>query len=186
MRYFIGQGFGILSTITDILLPQFPKKWQMLIANICVNLFLGLNLVFLNQIGSGIFLFAVAVVQAVVNLIHTLKEQPPKKWEYVLFFCLYVGLGFYGLVSAPGFVFAINGKNLLELLPIIGAVFSMLFVSTREERIARRYLMVCNIMWATYHTIIGSTAVLGAIFSGVSCMIAIIRDYKKRKAAQNQ
>ena len=46
MRYWIGQGFGILSTITDILLPQFPKKWQMLIANICVNLFLGLNLSF--------------------------------------------------------------------------------------------------------------------------------------------
>lgn len=185
MRYLIGQGFGVLSTITDILIPQFPKKWQMLIANICVNLFLGLNLVFLNRIGSGIFLFAVAVVQAIVNLIHTLKEKPPKKWEYVLFFCLYVGLGFYGLVTSPGFVPAINGKNLLELLPITGAVFSMLFVSTRDERIARRYLMVCNVMWATYHTIIGSTAVLGAIFSGVSCMIAIIRDRKKRKAQQH-
>lgn len=185
MRYLIGQGFGILSTITDILIPQFHKKWQMLVANICVNLFLGLNLVFLNQIGSGIFLFTVAVVQAIVNLIHTLKEQHPKKWEYVLFFCLYVGLGFYGLVTSPDFVPAINGKNLLELLPIAGAVFSMLFVSTRDERIARRHLMVCNVLWATYHTIIGSTAVLGAIFSGVSCMIAIIRDRKKRKAEQN-
>ena len=186
MKYIIGQIIGILATATDISIPQFKKKWQMLAANILVNALLGLNLVFLEEIGSGIFLFAVAVVQAIVNLIHTLKEQPPKKWEYVLFFCLYVGLGFYGLVSAPGFVLAINGKNLLELLPITGAVFSMLFVSTREERIARRYLMVCNIMWATYHTIIGSTAVFGAIFSGVSCMIAIFRDHKKRKAAQNQ
>ena len=179
MNYWIGQGFGILSTITDIILPQFKKKWQMLVANICVNTFLGLNLVFLGQIGSGIFLFAVAVVQAIVNLIHTLREQPPKKWEYALFFCLYVGLGFYGLVTAPGFVPAINGKNLLELLPIIGAVFSMLFVSTRDERIARRYLMVCNIMWAIYHTIIGSTSALGAYFSGISCFVAIIRDRKR-------
>ena len=118
-----------------------------------------------------------------MNLIHTLRETPPGKWEYALFFCLYVGLGFYGLVTAPGFVPAINGKNLLELLPITGAVFSMLFVSTRDESIARRYLMVCNIMWATYHTIIRSTSVFGAIFSGVSCMIAIIRD-KKNKAKQ--
>ena len=181
MRYWIGQSFGILSTLTDIAIPQFRKKWQMLTANILVNTFLALNLVFLDQIGSGIFLFAVAVVQAVVNLIHTLRDRSPSKGEMVLFFCLYVGLGFYGLVTAPGFVPAINGKNLLELLPIAGAVFSMLFVSTRDERIARRYLMVCNIMWATYHTIIGSTSVFGAIFSGVSCMIAMIRDRKARR-----
>ena len=180
MNYWIGQGFGILSTITDIIIPQFKKKWQMLTANICVNTFLALNLVFLNRIGSGIFLFAVGVVQAIVNLIHTLKEQPPKKWEYALFFCLYVGLGFYGLVTAPDFVPALNGKNLLELLPIIGAVFNMLFVSTRDERIARRHLMVCNIMWATYHTIIGSTSALGAYFSGISCLIAILRDRKSK------
>ena len=185
MSYWIGQAFGILSTLTDIAIPQFKKKWQMLIANVLVNTFLALNLVFLKQIGSGIFLFAVAVVQAIVNLIHTLREQPPKKWEYVLCFCLYVGLGFYGLVTAPGFVPAINGKNLLEMLPIIGAVFSMRFVSTRDESIARRYLLVCKIMWATYHTIIGSTSVFGAIFSGISCIIAIIRD-KKAKAKQTK
>ena len=179
MNYWIGQGFGILATISDISIPQFKKKWQMLVANIAVNTFSALNLVFLNEIGSGIFLFAVAVVQAIVNLIHTLRERPPRKWEYALFFCLYVGLGFYGLVTAPGFVPGINGKNLLEMLPIIGAVFSMLFVSTREENKARRYLLVCNCMWATYHTIIGSTAVFGSIFSGTSCIIAMIRERKK-------
>jgi len=180
MNYWIGQGFGILSTFTDIVIPLFKKKWQMLVANIFVNTFLGLNLVFLGEIGSGIFLFAVAVIQAIVNLVHTLREQPPKKWEYALFFCLYVGLGFYGLFTAPDFVPVINGKNLLELLPIIGAVFSMLFVSTREENKARCYLLVCNCMWAAYHTIIGSTSVFGAIFSAISCVVAIIRDRKTK------
>ena len=179
MNYWIGQGFGILATLSDISIPQFKKKWQMLIANIAVNTFSALNLVFLNEIGSGIFLFSVAIVQAIVNLVHTLREKPPKKWEYALFCCLFVGLGFYGLFTSPGFVFAINGKNLLELLPITGAVFSMLFVSTRDESIARRYLMVCNIMWATYHTIIGSTSALGAYFSGISCFVAMIRDRKR-------
>lgn len=57
MNYWIGQGFGVLSTITDISLPLFQKKWQMLVANFAVNTFLLLNLVFLGQIGSGIFLF---------------------------------------------------------------------------------------------------------------------------------
>ena len=39
MNYWIGQGFGILATISDISIPQFKKKWQMLIANIAVNTF---------------------------------------------------------------------------------------------------------------------------------------------------
>lgn len=178
MRYWIGQIIGLLATATDIAIPQFKKKWQMLTANILVNTLLGLNLVFLEQIGSGIFLFAVAVVQAAVNLVHTLRETPVRKWEYALFFCLYVGLGFFGLVTAPGFIPGVNGKNLLELLPIIGAVFSMCFVSARDEHKARKFLMCCNLTWAAYHTIIGSTAVFGAIFSGISCMIAIWRNRK--------
>ena len=184
MNYWIGQIIGLLATATDISIPLFRKKWQMLAANILVNTLLGLNLVFLGQIGSGIFLFAVAVVQAVVNLIHTLREKPPKKWEYALFFCLYVGLGIFGLVTAPGFVPAINGKNLLELLPIVGAVFSMLFVSTREENKARKYLMCCNVCWAVYHAIIRSTSFFGALFSGISCLIAILRDRKQKKETE--
>jgi len=179
MNYWIGQGFGIMSTITDISLPLFKKKWQMLVANFAVNTFLLLNLVFLGQIGSGIFLFLVAMVQAIVNLIHTLREKPPKKWEYVVFFCLYVGLGFYGLFTAPGFVPGINGKNLLELLPILGAVFSMLFVSTRDEQKSRAFLLVCSCLWTVYHAIILSTSFFGSIFGVFTCVVAMIRDRKK-------
>ena len=183
MNYWIGQGFGILAMICELMMPQFKHKWQMLVVNIFINSFLGLNLLFLGRIGSGIFLFAVAVVQAIVNLIHTLREKPPKKWEYALFFLLYVGLGFYGFFTSPTYVPGINGRNLLELLPISGAVFSMLFVSTREERKARYFLLACNMHWTVYHAIIGSTSVLGAICSSVSCTIAIIRN--RKKASEN-
>ena len=179
MKYWIGQLIGLLATATDISIPQFKKKWQMLVANILVNTLLGLNLLFLEEIGSGIYLFMVAVVQAVVNLIHTLKEKKPQKWEYVLFFCLYVGLGFYGLATAPGFAFGINGKNLLELLPILGAVFSMLFVSTRDEQTSRIYLLICSSLWTVYHAIILSTSFFGSFFGVVTCVIAMIRDRKR-------
>lgn len=179
MNYWIGQAFGVCSTITDISLPLFKKKWQMLAANFLVNTFLMLNLVFLGQIGSGIFLFLVAMVQAIVNLIHTLREQPPRKWEYALFFVLYVGLGFYGLFTAPGFVPGINAKNLLELLPILGAVFSMLFVSTRDEQKSRVFLLICSLLWTVYHAIIGSTSFFGSCFGVCTCIIAMIRDRKK-------
>lgn len=179
MNYWIGQGFGVLSTITDISLPLFKKKWQMLVANIAVNTFLLLNLVFLGEIGSGIFLFLVAMVQGTVNLVHTLREKDPAKWEYALFFCLYVGLGFYGLVTAPGFVPGINPKNLLELLPILGAVFSMLFVSTRDEQKSRVFLLVCSFLWTVYHAIILSTSFFGSFIGVITCIIAMIRDRKK-------
>ena len=179
MNYWIGQGFGVLSTITDISLPLYKKKRQMLVANIAGNTFLLLNLVFLGQIGSGIFLFLVAMLQGSVNLVHTLREKPPKKWEYALFFCLYVGLGFYGLVTAPGFQPVINGKNLLELLPILGAVFSMLFVSTRDEQTSRIYLLICSSLWTVYHAIILSTSFFGSFFGVVTCVIAMIRDRKR-------
>lgn len=180
MNYWIGQGFGIFATITDISIPLFKKKWQMLVANIAVNSFLALNLIFLNKIGSGIFLFMVAIAQAIVNLIHTLRENPPKNWEKALFLCLYVGLGFYGLVTAPGFVPAINAQNLLELLPIMGAVMSMCFVCTRDENKARMFLFGCTTLWAIYHAIIGSTSFFGSFFSSISCIIGICRDWKKK------
>ena len=179
MNYWIGQGFGVLSTITDISLPLLKKKWQMLVANFLVNTFLLLNLVFLGEIGSGIFLFMVAMVQALVNLVHTLREKPPKAWEYALFFVLYVGLGFYGLFTAPGYVPGINGKNLLELLPIIGAVFSMLFVCTRDEQKSRAFLLVCSSLWTIYHAIILSTSFFGSFVGVITCVIAMIRDRKK-------
>ena len=42
--------------------------------------------------------------------------------ETTLFFTLYVGFGFYGMITSEDFVWAINRHNLLELLPIIGAL----------------------------------------------------------------
>ena len=182
MNYWIGQGFGILATITDISIPQFKQKWQMLVANILVNSFLALNLIFLNRVGSGIFMFAVAVAQAVVNLIHTLRNTPMRRVEFFVFLFLYLGLGFYGLVTAPGFVPGFNSQNTLELLPIIGAVLSMCFVSTREENKARCFLLGCTSVWSIYHAIIGSTSFFGSFFSVISCSIALWRNRKKVKA----
>jgi hypothetical protein len=178
MNYWIGQGFGILATLSDISIPQFKKKWQMLVANIAVNTFSALNLVFLNEIGSGIFLFSVAIVQAIVNLVHTLREKPPKKWEYALFCCLFVGLGFYGLFTSPGFVFAINGKNLLELLPIIGAVILTFSIFAPNEQTTRKFLLANISIWAVYTALIGSTTFFAEVAAFITTATAL---YKYRK-----
>ena len=180
MNYWIGQTFGIIATVVGLLIPLFQKKWQMLIANFCNNLLLALNLVFLDEVGSGIFLFLVAMLQAVVNFIHCMRKTTGKPFENVLFLCLYLGLGFYGLFTAPGFVFALNGKNLLELLPIVGAVFSMLFISEKNENRSRWYYMGCSFVWFVYYIIIGSSSLLGSLLSLITGTVAIARSKKEK------
>ena len=178
MRYLIGQAFGLLATVFCILNPVFKKKWQMLAGNISANLFLALNLVFIDRIGSGIFLFLVAIVQSIFGMVHTVKDTKVSKAENGIFLLLYLGLGFYGLICAPGYVPGINCQNLLELLPIIGAVLSMCFVSARQERTARRFLLGCNSVWTVYHAIIGSTSFFGSFISVVTGIIAIYKNEK--------
>lgn len=177
--YWIGQAFGLLATIACVLNPIFKKKWQMLTGNLVANLFLALNLVFLNRIGSGIFLFCVAIAQSAMGLVHARRDSQASQPENILFLALYLGLGFYGLISAPGFVPEINRQNLLELLPIAGAVMSMCFVAAPRERTARRFLLACNSIWLVYHGIIRSTSVFGAVFSVITGIIAICKEKKE-------
>ena len=178
----IGQIFGICATIVGIALPVFKKKWQMLVMSICNNVFNALNLIFLKEIGSGIFLFVVACAQAVVNLIHALRDKDGKAFEKILFAVLYLGLGFYGLISREGYVPGFNWGNMLELLPIIAAVMNMLFVFSRGENKARVFFILCNALWLVYFIIIRSTSGFGAGFSVASGLVALIVSIRKGAA----
>lgn len=181
--YWLGQTLGLISTGLGIVTPVFKKKWQMLAVNICGNLILALNLIFLDRIGSGIFMFLLAAVQGTVSLIHTLRETKPHPAENTIFLILYLVLGFYGLVTAPGFVPAVNPQNLLELLPIIGAVLSMCFLTTREEKRARAFYIVCCSVWVVYYIFILSTAVFGSLLSVITGILAAIRDRREKPSA---
>jgi len=183
MRYWIGQAFGIIATITGIVIPVFNKKWQMLIMSITTNIFCTLNLIFLGEIGSGIFLFTAASVQGVVNIIHSLKNTASKLWENILFLLIYLAVGVYGLVTKEGFVPAVNGQNLLELLPIIAVVLNMLFVCSSREKTSRMFFVGCNTVWAIYYIIIGSSTVLGSVFAVASGVVALIKNRSKNKKA---
>lgn len=181
MLYFIGQLFGIIATVLSIVAPFFKKKWQILANIIAVNLLMALNFVCIGQIGSAIFLYLVAIVQSIVSMIHTSKgtEIPPA--EKILFFILYVGCGFLGMVTAPDFVWEINGHNLLELLPILGAVMLMISVFTRGEQTTRKFLLANAIIWSVYTAIVGSTTFFAEITAVCSTSAAL---YKYRKKTQ--
>ena len=175
MSYLIGQVLGILSTVCTIILPFLKKKWQLLAANILVNLLICLNMLLIGQFGSAVLLCGVAVVQSIVSLVHYFRDTPITKGENVLFFVLYVGLGFVGMFSAPGFVFGLNLANLIELLPIIGAVLMMLSVFAKGEQTTRKFLLANALVWSVYTGIIGSTTFFAQVGAVIADCLALYK-----------
>ena len=180
MSYIVGQILGLLSTVCTIILPFFKKKWQLLAANVAVNLLICLNMLLIGQIGSAAFLCLVAVVQSVVSIGHSTKGTKAGLGETVLFTVLYVGAGFFGILSSPEFVWAINAHNLIELMPIIGALLLMVSVFAPDEQTTRKWLLGNALIWTVYTAIVGSTA----FFTDLVCVFttsAALYKYRNQK-----
>ena len=179
MNYYIGQALGLAATVCTIILPFFKKKWQILILNICVNLFIALNFVLIGQIGSAAFLCTVAIFQSIVSMVHDNKGTPISLVEKILFLALYVGFGFFGIFTAPGFVPEINATNLLELMPIVGALMLMFSVFSKSEQTMRKFLLCNATIWTIYTAIVGSTAFFTDLVCMISTTSALIKYRKK-------
>ena len=179
MQYIIGQILGIGSTVCTIILPFFKKKWQILAVNILVNLLISLNFILIGKIGSAAFLCMVAIVQSIVSMVHDNKGTPISLVEKMLFLVLYVGFGFFGIVTAPGFVCEINATNLLELMPIAGALMLMFSVFSKSEQTMRKFLLCNATIWTIYTAIVGSTAFFADFIAMCSTAAALIKYRKK-------
>lgn len=186
MAYYIGQFSGILSSILCIITPLFKCKWQMLSVNIATNLLMVLNFVLIGEVGAAAFLCFVGSIQPLVTLIRTLHHTETPKWEIGLFFCLYVGLGFFGYFTAPTFIWAFTWKNMLELLPIMGAVLNMVFVFIRDEQRARWCLLAAASIWAIYSGLVGAATFFGEAALVITTIVAMVRYGKGRKATTKQ
>lgn len=179
MQYIIGQILGIGSTVCTIILPFFKKKWQILTANILVNLLISLNFILIGKVGSAAFLCMVAIVQSIVSMLHDKKGTPISLVEKVLFLILYVGFGFFGIFTAPGFVPELNTQNLLELMPIVGALMLMFSVFSKSEQTMRKFLLANATIWTIYTAIVGSTAFFTDLFCMISTTSALIKYRRK-------
>lgn len=180
MPYILGQICGIITLIAGIIMPLYKKKWQMLLNTILINLTMALNFILIGEIGSAAALCIVAVVQSIVSLIHTLRDTKPSTAEIAIFFLLYLGFGFFGLISAPGFVWEINRHNLLELLPIIGSLCSMTFVFIRNEQLSRWVLLATCSIWSVYTAIVGATSFFAQFFTVLTTLYAMYK-YRVKK-----
>ena len=181
MAYIIGQIFGLLTIVCSLILPFMKKKWQLLSTNIAINGLVILNLVLIGQFGSGCYLCMVAIVQSGLALLRTKSDKQVGILETILFTIAYVGFGFFGIITAPGFVPEINYRNLLELLPICGALSQMICVFVRDEQATRRWILATSLFWLVYSTAIGSSVAFNDLLSVISTVSALYK-YRKKKA----
>ena len=181
--YLLGQFIGIIATISSIMMPVFKKKTHMLFNTIAVNILMALNFILIGQIGSAACLCAVAVVQSLVSLYHVKQGTKIQMIEKIVFLILYVVLGFVGIFTSPGFVMEISYRNLLELLPIAGAIMSMIFVFVKDEQMARRFLLATALIWSVYTALVGSSTFFAQIFTVVTTCVSM---YKYRKSPKEK
>ena len=176
--YILSQILGLIGTAVTIATPQFRTKFQILFCNASVNALNALSFAMLGQTGSAVYLCLIAIVQALVSMWHEKKQTAVMLWETILFFILYAGFGFYGMISSDGFVWAITMHNILELLPIIGAVMLMFSVFAKGEQKTRFFLFLNSAAWLIYTAAIGSTVFFTSVASIISTITAL---WKYRK-----
>lgn len=179
MQYILGQLWGIVATVIVIAIPVFRKKWQMLLATLMGNLLMAVHFFLIGQIGSAIFLYFVAILQSIISMVHTVRKTKISVWEQILFCSLYVGLGIFGIVTAPGFVPEVNAANLLELLPIVGSAMLTFSIFARSEQMTRVFLLINTSVWAVYMAIIGSTGFFAEVFTSITTAYALWKYRKK-------
>ena len=117
MAYWIGQFCGLLAAVGCVIVPFFRYKWQMLVDVVATNILMALNFVLIGQLGSAMFLCSVAAVQGLLSLVHNQRDTSAGKGEIALFTVLYLVLGFYGLMSGPGYIPGISSRRFLALIP---------------------------------------------------------------------
>lgn len=186
--YYFAQAMGIIVTVLCIINPFFKKKWQMLVNIAAMNVLMAVNFLILNHftIGSAIVLNVVAIVQAVVNYFHTRNGKKAPLWEQIAFSVLYIGGGFWGLLNATGYApFANVWLTLLELLPIVGALFNMLSIFAPKEQTMRKLGLANAAVWSVYTAILLSTNFFAEFISVISSCIAIYK-YREKPAAKAQ
>lgn len=168
MAYYIGQFFGIMATLFCFIFPFFKHKWQMLVVANISNFFLVLNLLFLGEISSAMFINFVSITQTFVSLWHVVKDRPIMRSEKIVFTILYF------ICGALGF------KSTIDILPMIGVLFYMIATFQRNEQKTRLFTILNASVYFFYFLNIGSTSIFVEVVAILTSAVAMYR-YRLQK-----
>ena len=179
MMYELGQFCGIVGPLVTLVRPHMPEREQMLLCGIWVNAMSALNFALIGQMGSGVFLCLIAIVQSAVSIRHERQNTSVSMGENILFFLLYMGFGFWGMITSEGFIWGISWYNFLQLLPILAALMLMLSVFARDEQKTRVFLLLNGGFWIVYTAVVRSTTFFTTVASMASTTAALWKHRKK-------
>ena len=170
----IGQILGILVIIGCILNAQLPKRWQMLLGQVFLNILSPINMLLLGQgLAAGLPCF-VASLHCAVNLIRDRKNKPAPLWETIIFCAL------YPITWGVGFAISVHNGTAspLHLIPLLALAFFIASVLAPKENLMRWFIIGNSAVYVVYDLITPNVAVFAFIFTIVSAVIALIR-YRK-------
>ncbi len=170
-----GQIFGILTTVAAVVSAQLPKRWQMMIGYMAVNLFSALNVLFVGGGLTGCLVCVVAVIHSSVNAFRAKKEIDSPLAEKLIFSAVYFiawGVGFY-LSWKSGVA------SWLDALPLVATAFFVASMLVKKENNIRLWTLGNASVNTVYHLMLHSTGIFAQLFELVSIIVALFRYRKK-------
>ena len=167
----IGQILGIFVIIGCIINAQFPKRWQMLLCQVTLNVLSAVNYFLLGQGLAASLPCVVAAVHCTVNIVRDKKDKPAPLWEKSLFVAL------YPMAWGVGFLISVNNGTAspLHLIPLVALVFFVSSVLVKKEQMMRFFTLCNAVMYLIYNIIYMNVALIAHVFTIVSVLIALFR-----------
>ena len=167
----IGQILGIFVIIGCIINAQFPKRWQMLLCQVTLNVLSAVNYFLLGQGLAASLPCVVAAVHCTVNIVRDKKDKPAPLWEKSLFVAL------YPIAWGVGFLISVNNGTAspLHLIPLVALVFFVSSVLVKKEQMMRFFTLCNAVMYLIYNIIYMNVALVAHVFTIVSVLIALFR-----------
>ena len=167
----IGQILGIFVIIGCLINAQFPKRWQMLLCQVTLNVLSAANYFLLGQGLAASLPCVVAAVHCTGNIVRDKKDKPAPLWEKSLFVAL------YPMAWGVGFLISVNNGTAspLHLIPLVALVFFVSSVLVKKEQMMRFFTLCNAVMYLIYNIIYMNVALIAHVFTIVSVLIALFR-----------
>lgn len=166
------QIIGFTAVGLYLLSYQLKKRAHIVWTTFASNVFYVLQYILLGAFSGAVL----DVLSTVVSFLAARKNAPGLK-KYAKYICLAAVL----VTIAIGLVIAILQKDLIELIPIAGAVFQTIGLWCDDEQTIRKFGLCSSPFWLVYNFISQAYgAALGSFLAMVSIITALVR-YRKTK-----
>ncbi len=163
MKLVFAQGFGILALIVNIICYQLNSQKKILIAQIVASVMFILNLVLLDAM-SGALLNIHGILRALIYAQKGKHRWADSPWWVV------------GLIALAGGIIALTYHSPLDLLPLVGTVFTTIALSMTDAAKIRLLTLPSPPCWFVYHLTNGNIGgTLNEIFVLGSIVVGMIR-----------